>query len=251
MRGVYLEAVNSRIREFNLVRNYCIDNKLPYEIITTKDIQRNRLQLRADWIFDGTVEFIHTVLTYFNKPFPVVDTYPEILHPYLLRKVRKITLGQLPEDFQGFIKPAVEVKKFTGFVANDYSEIISKTSHCSKNTEVYLSDFVKFISETRYYVLNGRVISVGHYDGDVEKCPNQIVVREAIDKLQTTNPPSAYCIDFGLLDDGRTALVEYNDCYAVGWYIDPVVDIVFGDDRDEKIEVYLRLISTRFAELME
>lgn len=228
-----MELNNGLIREFNLVKDYCKKNNIRTELISKKHIQRNFVLLERDCVVLGTVEGCHEVFKYFNVAIPKIDSYPSELRPYLLRDVQKIKLSQVHEGYSGFIKPAEDLKKWTGFVIRDPGEFRLLASH-SKNTMVYISPPVKFVSEWRYYVINKRIVAKGNYDGDEKIQCNIKIVEEAVNKTNS----NTFCIDFGVLDDGSTALVEYNDAYAVGWYL------------DNNANIYFDLISTRFKELL-
>lgn len=232
---IYLEPVNAHIREFNLVRKYLSDSGIKYDMALKSDIRKGKIKISCDDICDGTVEFIHLALKSVGKKIPVVDSYPEELHPYLHRWIWETTIENIPGDYVGFIKPKDSIKLFTGFVSNSIDDrYILK--QFSKHNRVYLSQIVEWKSEFRYYVIENKIEAIGNYDGNETIIPDIEIVKEAISKIK--NPPAAFCIDFGVLSTGETALVEYNDAYAVGWYLD-------GD-----IDIYWKLISTRFKELV-
>lgn len=75
------------------------------------------------------------------------------------------------------------------------------------------------MSEWRAYVIDGSVIDVLRYEGDAERAPERAVIDEAV-RLWSASGHAArgYGIDFGVLEDGRTALVELNDGYGLGNY---------------------------------
>lgn len=233
---IYLEPANPRIREYNLLKQYLKERGIVSDIAFRKDIERGRTIITSDDICDGTVEFIHAVLKSMNKPIPVVDSYPEQLRSYLHRWIRETKIKDIPEDFVGFIKPKSQIKLFTGFVSEGIDDRYT-LKQFSKHTPVYLSQIVEWKSEFRYYVIHDKIEAIGNYDGDESIVPDIEVVEEAISKLK--DYPSAYCIDFGVLSTGETALVEYNDAYAVGWYL------------DNDIDIYWKLISTRFKEMVK
>jgi hypothetical protein len=65
------------------------------------------------------------------------------------------------------------------------------------------------------------------------------VVENAIyDFEQSNQRTDAYGIDFGVLDDGNTALIEWNDGFALGSY---------GLEK----EIYTELILTRWEEILK
>ena len=87
---------------------------------------------------------------------------------------------------------------------------------------VWLSEPVKFVSEWRYYVLDGVVVGAGRYDEGPDEAPKPDVSRVSAAasemSLSGSLAPAAYALDFGVMDDGRTALIEANDAWALGYY---------------------------------
>ena len=75
---------------------------------------------------------------------------------------------------------------------------------------------------------------MSHYQGNCFRYPNADKIRAAIDAFKSA--PAAYGIDFGVLSNGDTVLVEANDGYSLGSYRLNSVD-------------YSRLLEARWAEL--
>ena len=97
---------------------------------------------------------------------------------------------------------------------------------------------VRWASEHRVYVVRGRVVGIRHYAGDPAISPDEAVVSEAVRALREWGEATAgYGLDLGVLDDGRTALVEWNDGFSLGSY---------GLDAGS----YTELILARWSELV-
>ena len=78
---------------------------------------------------------------------------------------------------------------------------------------------MRWRSEFRAYVIGARTVALDHYDGDPDLRPCERVIAEAVRAYYDSGEaPAGYGIDFGVLDDGSTALVEANDGYALGAY---------------------------------
>ena len=76
-------------------------------------------------------------------------------------------------------------------------------------------------------------------DGGDERVADGEVIRDCVDRLtQSGTAASAYAIDFGVLRDGRTVLLEVNDGYSLGRYGCPP-------------DAYVDVLGTRWAELVE
>ena len=84
-------------------------------------------------------------------------------------------------------------------------------------------------TSARVFVLDGAIVGVCTYS-DCDEPVDLAVVREAIGAWRAAGDmPRACAMDFGVLDDGQTALVEVNDAFGVGAYgLDaaPYVDLL-------------------------
>ena len=99
---------------------------------------------------------------------------------------------------------------------------------------VVVSEYVLFDSEWRVFVVNGEIIGLSHYQGDHFVYPDSTTIKSAISEFKSA--PAGYGIDFGVLSNGQTVLVEANDGYSLGSYSLNSVD-------------YTRLLEARWAEL--
>jgi len=185
----------------------------------------------------GYIGDVHRALKVMGRPIPVNVDYPNWLRHLLGRNIRRGFLGDVRAS-RGpvFIKP-VQHKEFTGMVwegsATDRRKIVTQPD----DVEIWISDFVKFKSEYRSYILNDVVIDVRHYKGDWSLAPNRSIVEDAAALLALKKEaPRAYCLDWGIDEQGRTLLVEMNDSFALGHYgLHPVL--------------YARMLSARWCEM--
>lgn len=230
---VYLELTDGRILEYNLVREHLLSNGIPYRTSFRSDFRNGGIKIEPGDICDGNILFVHKVLHSIRKKPPFIDTYPELLRPYLNRGIWETTIADVPTDFKGFIKPKNKVKLFTGFVHDEGKLDLSKYGN---DTKVYLSETVKWKTEWRFYFLHGELVARACYEGDESLMPDVDVVLSANNAFKNI-APVAYCLDFGITGRGITSLIEYNDSYAIGWYL------------DDQIDVYWRMISERFKEM--
>ena len=150
------------------------------------------------WIPVGTVEFCEGV---YNQSF-TPDYYPKFLSKHLHRRV---WVSKDWDQSRGiFVKPADRYKRFDGFVTlGGYRR--------KKRGPYWFSERINFLSEWRYYIANGKVLTSEWYESPIEKDA------PPIDHIDI---PSNYCgaIDFGETDEGKFALVEAQHPYAIGWY---------------------------------
>ena len=115
-------------------------------------------------------------------------------------------------------KPEGRKKRFTGHVFTHPDDLFY-TEGASRKTPILCSEVVKWLSEYRVYVLNGSIVGVKHYEGDREIKIDEQVAVEAVHLLQASHQGTAgYAIDLGIMSDGKTALVEWNDGFSLGSY---------------------------------
>jgi ATP-grasp domain, R2K clade family 2 len=149
------------------------------------------------------------------------------------RKIHQLELQQ----YSGlFIKPKDVVKKFTGCVVYSISDLY-QLQGSSHKTIIYCSPIVNWLTEYRVFVCNGQIIAIKHYHGDATIELNMQEVHNTINCLENSEEGTAgYGIDFGVLANGETALIEWNDGFGLGSY---------GLDK----ELYTNLIIARWEEL--
>jgi len=195
------------------------------ESFVWSDLYEGKLALERDAAVIGGILTVRTALARLGAPPPANIDYPPALAPFLRRRVRKATIREAHGlcrddrfDPPVFIKPVTGHKEFTGHVLAVYRDLIRTAgwAHEEPDTAVWLSDVVDFTAEWRYFVLGGEIVGVGHYWGDPLRTPDPGVVRAAV--AAWTDAPAAYVIDFGVLADGSTAMVEVNDGFSFGCY---------------------------------
>jgi hypothetical protein len=140
---------------------------------------------------------------------------------------------QLPAGYvlgHWFIKPTT-TKAFTGFVVDtlgnpehlDGHDRIQYQAFLALPPEepVWVAEPVSWLSEYRYYVIDGQVRGDGRYDAapDDMPIPNRELVAEMASLVaREPNAPAAFSLDVGVLSSGETALIECNDAWALGLY---------------------------------
>lgn len=211
---------------------------------STKQIERRKVQLTDTDLPVGGVPFILQAMHQMGIEVPPHNPYPDVLKPWLHRNVRLVrTLGQVQDELRDgapsiFVKPAQGWKRFTGFVATDPSD--PQFNGCSRRVPVWVSDPVQIVSEWRCYVAHNELLACEFADfgGDKSVQPGQSEIAKALAALAGNGAPAGYVIDFGVLADGRTALIELNDGFSFGAYGSVTADIIF------------RVMAARWAELI-
>jgi len=185
----------------------------------------------------GTVEFVRAVMGVRGLPEPEPMGYQSVAD-YLRREVREGVLYELKALKEPiFVKP-VATKAFSGFVydprrgarasgASEYqAEQLAAIARLKPSTRVWLCDVVEFVCEWRYYVdAAGRILARARYDADGSDDapePAHEVVLNAISAtvtaLEARGNAHPFALDVGVLADGRTAVVELTDGWAIGLY---------------------------------
>lgn len=194
-----------------------IDAKLSFASINSLQSGEINPDIPPDTVPVGTVEFVSAVMGVRGLNQPEHMSYPECLAHHLHRKVREGELSEAIGDV--FVKPRHDVKRFTGALL---PALLSEPDvfNLAADYPVWISDPVRFTSEWRYYIVGGQVVGAGRYDDGADELPEPDInqVREAAQAMLNARGPAGYALDFGVLEDGRTALVEANDGWALGYY---------------------------------
>ncbi len=128
-----------------------------------------------------------------------------------------------------FVRPVEDSKSFSGKVFDrdefhDWKNSIltmSDTDILTKDTEIILSPPVKIYTETRCFVVNGKVITASRY-----KLGNQVLYSDDVDQQILTyaqecvnlwQPDLAFVIDIADTPDGYK-IVEVNNFNSAGFY---------------------------------
>ncbi len=186
----------------------------------------------------GSINFIHRALKHLGKNYPTDIDYPSSLHKFLGRNLQASTINEFDVDaanWNVFIKPRGQSKKFTGRVVKNLADLRG-TADQQYNVPIWISDLVEFVREWRVFVRYGKILDVRPYKGDWKVGYDAAMVEAAVAAF--TDAPNAYGMDVGVTKDGRTLLVEVNDGYSIGAY-----GLFFID--------YAKLLSTRWAQLTD
>ncbi|MEM0999691.1 MAG: ATP-grasp domain-containing protein [Bacteroidota bacterium] len=188
-----------------------------------KALHRNRIPVDRTSLYIGDHDVIASVL----KRLGLVterETYPQGLLPFLHRRIWESTPARLRQGFGTgdylpiFVKPRYRSKYFTGFVAQSDNDLYLLET-LAKRTPLYCAEVVRWQAEFRVFVQQDRVVGVRNYAGNPELLPDPETVADMLLALREAGEATAgYGIDVGILDNGKTALVEWNDGFALGAY---------------------------------
>jgi len=212
------------------------------ELFTAKRLQRNQLNLNEQTLVVGDHPTIRSVFKRLGINYSLTS-YPKSLWPFMQRKIWETTAKTLFERSMVcepgpiFIKPKYQAKLFTGFLAHTSQDLFI-LNQVPKDTVLYCSTPVEWAAEFRLFVHKGQIIGIKNYNGNPNLAVDSNTVQAAINAFSIAHPEITACsFDFGLLTSGETALVEWNDAFALGSYdLDP--------------QLYTDLIITRWEELI-
>ncbi|MBD2767305.1 ATP-grasp domain-containing protein [Hymenobacter sp. BT664] len=216
---------------------------IQYELFTNKKLSRNQLIIDNETFVVGDNPTIATVLKRIGFHF-INDSYPKSLEKYLGRQIWETTIRKLlsqtsfKEVPSLFVKPKSKAKIFTGFIINSDYDLFQLESF-SKETDLYCSTVVNWLSEYRVFVNNSEIVGVKLYAGDETLKLDLTIVQKAINDFENSpGKTAAYGMDFGVLDSGQTTLIEWNDGFSLGSY---------GLDK----EIYTDLLIARWEEILK
>ncbi len=194
---------------------------LRVETFLHKHLSRGRVALSRQTFVAGRLAAVERALGQLGIEPPRPDDYPVAASPWFGREIWPSTLGAARARVEDrgevlFIKPRAQVKRFTGRVfasAEDFRGL----GVASPRAEVWCADVVEILTEYRAYVVDDVVVGLRHYDGDGGVMVDARVIHDVLTAL-ATSLPAGCALDFAVLGDGRTVLLELNDGYALGRY---------------------------------
>jgi hypothetical protein len=210
------DFVNDAAFYFN---NGCKLLGIEVELFEDKDF--DSIELKENEMMGAGVPVMVKTFEKFGGLIPAPLDIPKELESFCGREINIGTLKELynSTSYPVFVKPAEKGKLFDGQVVSCKEELeLFKyvDEHQGWDTKVFSSEVVKIVSEFRCFVIKGEVYDCRKYKGEFSSVPDFDLIQECVDAYKTA--PVAYSIDFGVLDDGRTILIEANDGYSLGPY---------------------------------
>lgn len=196
------------------------------------------LALGRDDIVVGGIGFARRGMARIGIAPPALPSVPDPLKPFAGRRFWTAPLADVRRAVDRgaalFIKPRPEdLKTFNGQAISRFADLL-QTAHLPDDLEVDCADLTPFRSEYRAFMLHGAIVGLRPYSGDPLLFPDADAVRAAAAAWR--DAPAGYALDVGVVEDGRTLVVEVNDGYAVGAYGLPTT-------------LYAQVIEARWEEL--
>jgi hypothetical protein len=193
------------------------------ELFEPQQLEQRALPLDRDTLVAGGVPVVEAALAALGITVPPADNLPEALAKYRGRRIWTSTWGDLRAQYgkKGPSEPlwvkSLRRNKGAPSLAVYEAEDMDAAAPLPDGHEVLVSEYVTFVSEWRCFVRHGQIIDLCRYQGDVFRYPDAGVVKAAVADLGRA-APAGYGIDFGVLTDGRTVLVEVNEGYSLNPY---------------------------------
>lgn len=222
MTTVFIEKKDGEWANENFFSSMIGFKNKGYEIVPFifEQMLDKELPLTKETIVHGNVNSVLEALRQINVSLPKTFDLPESLKGYRYRNIFETTLKEIRGNkswYPIFVKPLEKHKAFTGHVIREFKDLI-QTASIDENIQILAQEEVKFFSEWRAFVLNGEMIGLRHYKGDVDWFPDVDKINEMM--INFKGSPIAYSLDVGDIDEikGITALVEVNDAFSLGSY---------------------------------
>lgn len=206
---------------YNLIKfyNWYNNDKIEFKLITINDLDLNGKNFSVDYseyIPIGSIEFVHKYMNIYNIKIPNTINIPNELNKlkYIQRNTSYCYKSNI-NKFPIFIKPANELKLFTGGVVSTKSNLDLLFPEIKDNTILFVSDVIDIVSEYRCLVYNNELVGLQHYLGDFTIFPDIETINNMI--IDYKNSPVAYTLDVGVYN-GKTILIECHNFYSVGLY---------------------------------
>lgn len=223
VRQAGAKSVESRI-----AIQHAMTADVPLVTVPIEQLELHAAAIRSGALPVGSVEFVRRAMEVAGITEPRNFSYPPALTGYLHRSVERRAAGKVWGRW--FIKP-VTTKAFTGFVVDTRENPDGMDCHdriqfneflaLPPDDLVWVAEPVEWLSECRFYIAQGEILGYGRYDDGPDDAPlpaESIVQEMALQLAAAQELPAGFAIDVGVMRCGKTALVECNDAWALGYY---------------------------------
>lgn len=223
----YLEKINGEwLDDFVYMSKYPLID-LGFEIVPFDgDMELHKLDdATTEDVCFGSVQVTNEFFKRIGVEAPKYLGYPDSLREYYGRDIYRATIGTLPTKYPYFVKPANDIKLFTGDVIENPKSLETLKMWCghdiNDDTEVFVSNRLDIKAEYRCFVHEGELKGIQYYAGEFTRFPDVSTIMRAIWAYE--DAPVAYTLDVGVAVNERgteqkTIVVEVNDMWAIGSY---------------------------------
>lgn len=202
--------------------HFFVSNHHPYIELPRQQIkkllQTNQLNKYGPCFCKTTI--IQKFLGSIGMQHLIPDTYSKNFDKFYHRNIRISNFKNLQKsEFPIFIKSLANDKKISGIVIENLSQLndIWEINDTNQNDVMlfYVSDVVKFASEHRLLVGNGKLYASAFQKGN----KNIQIDSQFLDEIIQHSKNNFYCIDIGYLcDTQQWAIVEINPPFSLDDY---------------------------------
>ena len=214
--SVFLEAiaVNSWMHpESHCKVSFCSEADLPQKNV------KNKIPI-------GSVSFTNKVLEMQGRPPLLVLNVPEYLRTeaFAGRKTAVVSAEDVLSVYTDwntdklFIKSNERLKaEFTGvYTKSQIQTPLWLEDELPDKEELFVSEVVDFVSEWRCFVYEKMLYGIRNYTGDEFVIPSKQTIEQCIEAVGDRF--GAYVLDVGVLQNGKTVVVEMHEFMSCGLY---------------------------------
>lgn len=209
------------------VRHWALMENIPVQSFRAEELLGAVLPLTADSLVVGSVECISAALRQLGAAIPEANYYPNVLghQSFIHRQIAKVPIESfdfMVKDLPRYFVKSQGWKVIEGQVVEgaEARKAMSERVLNSGENYVWMSLCVDFVAEWRVYQTEGDIVGVARYDdGEDDGLElDMSLVEKGMNALAKYLPAAAHVADWGLTKEGKTALIEVGDAWAVGCY---------------------------------
>lgn len=223
MQRAFIERNSSLLEDEKKLVTELEKRNIEIVYFSQKQLLRNKIKLENPYIVSAGLPSMRYIFSHFGISMPISNSYPKELEALYGRDIQEDTIGNAfrryknNEDF--FIKPRDDFKSFTGFVISENEYMLGKMVRKLKpEYPVLTSTLVDIKSEHRAYIANNAILETSYYFGDDSKLDMDVVNKTVKILSETDYIPSAYAIDFAVIGNGKTVVLELNEGFSIDSY---------------------------------
>jgi len=215
--------------EANDVIQYCAERNMECIVLSPSEL------IKRDDFFESVylcgTDTVRKKLEEIGRTDLIPDTYESVYSDLFYRKIEKVPFGNIVKELELkdgrkeiFVKPIKNDKSFDGKVISSADDFeIYGEAKPTNDTIVYTSEVVKFVSEVRLLIGNGKLYGHGH----ICKAKTDLYLKEMdIQKLIDLTGKEYRCIDIGLVMKPvyKWQIIEINPPFALDDHQIPLND---------------------------
>ena len=199
------------IRQYDL-RVSTLGSKVSYASIRDLALDKDSIPLEDSCIPVGSIEYVETIMGKHIKPTNIPIQLRE--KQFTDRYVADINREELNEYLNNykelFVKDSERVKGMEPMVARYGRELGNLSS------KLFISEVINIKAEWRVFVFRGEVLDCKQYLGKYTDEPDYALINKMVSTWKKS--PTAYTLDVGLLDNGKTVIIEAHNFISCGLY---------------------------------